>query len=117
MGRRLVPGELIGGLSRGHHVGVAVAIEVHRFDLPGVISVGRTGVDDVQRPAWRGRPVVLVPGELIGDISRGHHVGVAVAVEVHRVDVVGFIGVGRAGVDDVQNPAGGVDPSFSYQAN
>ena len=92
----LVPGELIGAKGRGHHVDVAVAVEVHRFDVVvAVDGVGRA-VDDVPRPDGGRRPVVLVPGELIGGkAGGGHHVGVAVAVEVHRVDVEGAVGVGR----------------------
>ena len=106
----LVPGELIGGVCRGHHVGVAVAVEVHRIDVPGAVGVGRAGVDDVERPDGRCRSVVLVPGELIGDPSCGHHIGVAIAVDVRRLDVPGAVGVGRAAVDDMQRPAGRCRP-------
>ena len=59
----------------------------------------------------------LVPGELIGVRGRGHHVGVAVAVEVHRFDVraPSALVVPLSMTCSVQ--PGGVDPSFSYQAN
>src|SRR5262245_60487486 len=89
-----IPGDLVLVEGGRQDVYVAVAVQVRRRHRLGPVG---GGADGAQGEGGDGRPVVLVPGDLVVEGGGGQDVEVAIPVQVRHRHRVGSVGGGTDG--------------------